>query len=145
MMELKEGMYVRTKDGAIAKAEQIIDDEIHFDIKPIFSDGECLGYRWFYVKDVIKTSHNIIDLIEDGDIAVIEYYVSKYRQRITRMFECSLYESKEEEFIIFENKHCDWWYDKNKKEWVQAKGYNPKIKSIITKEQFESMSYKVKE
>ena len=118
-MELKEGMYVRTKDGAIAKAEQIIDDEIHFDIKPIFSDGECLGYRWFYVKDVIKTSNNIIDLIEVGD-----YVNGKKVSEIDFMID--------NEKIIFAHDNKYHWFEED-------------IKSIVTKEQFESMSYKVKE
>lgn len=121
-MELKEGMYVRTKDGAIAKAEQIIDDEIHFDIKPIFSDGECLGYRWFYVKDVIKTSNNIIDLIEVGDY-VNGCYVDE---------------------IISDN---DSWDDRKHFHLLKFISYfsEEDIKSIVTKEQFESMQYKVGE
>ena len=119
-MKLKEGMYVRTKDGAIAKAEQIIDDEIHFDIKPIFSDGECLGYRWFYVKDVIKTSNNIIDLIEEGDYVNREYvYGTGYNTYDN--FGVKIEKDLRHSQVIKENE----------------------IKSIVTKEQFESISYKV--
>ena len=121
-MELKEGMYVRTKDGAIAKAEQIIDDEIHFDIKPIFSDGECLGYRWFYVKDVIKTSNNIIDLIEVGDYVNGKYvYGTGYNTYDD--FGVKTEEDLKHSQVIKEHE----------------------IKSIVTKEQFESMQYKVGE
>ena len=136
-MKLEVGMFVRTKYGDVFILDKIEDN--------------CLIPRYVYIpciiikEDVKKASHNITDLIEDDDIAIIEYYVSKYRQRINRRFECSLFKSKEDDFVIFENKHCDWWYDKNKKEWVMAKGYNPKIKSIVTKEQFERMSYKVVE
>lgn len=134
--KLEPNMYVRTKDGDMFILDKIEDNHLiprYVHIPYIITE-----------EDVLKTSHNIIDLIEDEDIAVIEYYVSKYRQRITRMFECSLFKSKEDEFVIFENKHCDWWYDKNKKEWTRAKGYNPKIKSIVTKEQLEAIQYVVK-
>ncbi len=89
--------------------------------------------------EIKKHSKNIIDLIEDEDIAIIKYYVPKYRQRITRIFECHLFE----DFVIFENMHCKWWYNKSKKQWEQAKGYNPKIKAIATHEQFNSIKYEV--
>ena len=145
-MKLEPEMYVRINNDirticlGIGKIKKIVDDTIYVEMR----DTLRLPVS-FEIKNIYKASHNIIDLIEDDDIAIIEYYVSKYRQRITRMFECRLFKSKEDDFVIFENKHCDWWYDKNKKEWVRAKGYNPKIKSIVTKEQFESMSYKVGE
>ena len=115
-MKLEVGMYVRTKDGAIAKVEQIIDNEIHFDIKPIFSDGECLGYRWFYVKDVIKSSYNIIDLIEIGDYVNGEKvaYINDKRELL---------------FCTMMKEHNSNWINEED------------IKSIVTKEQFESMKY----
>ena len=144
-MKLEVGMYVRTEDGRISKVTQIKRD-IELNLKFYCFEENIIhrNYEECELKRIIKkASNNIIDLIEDEDIAVIEYYVSKYRQRITRMFECSLFKSKEDEFVIFENKHCDWWYDKNKKEWARAKGYNPKIKSIVTKEQFSQIEYKV--
>ena len=121
-MKLKEGMYVRTKDGVIAKVEQIIDDEIHFDIKPIFSDGECLGYRWFYVRDVIKASNNIIDLIEVGDyVNGSEVVFKDFNNLNEECLECGI-----GDYIV-----CSY----------EAKD----IKSIVTKDQFESMQYKVGE
>ena len=116
-MELKPNMYVRTKDGAIAKAEQIIDNEIHFNIKPIFSDGECLGYNWFYIKDVVKASFDIIDLIEVGDYVngLKVYGITDYGLQVYMFGDCPE--------ILKENE----------------------IETIVTKEQFESMSYKVGE
>lgn len=113
-MKLEPNMYVRTKNGAIAKIEQIVDDEIHFNIKPIFSDGEEFGYNWLYIKDVIKASHNIIDLIEAGDIVVL---INGMRKE-----ELMLIKNLDKEIHIL-NTH--------------------KIVSIVTKEQFESMSYKI--
>lgn len=139
-MKLEVGMYCYNKTNRKLGIGKIIN----------FQRNNNVNIR--YKNDIelvsignVKASYNIIDLIEDDDIAIIEYYVSKYRQRINRRFECSLFKSKEDDFVIFENKHCDWWYDKNKKEWVMAKGYNPKIKSIVTKEQFSQMEYKAVE
>lgn len=138
-MNLEVGMYVRTQFGIDKVKDIILNGNLYEDSGLYLEKGKIILSKKA-IKE-LKVSYNIIDLIEDEDIAVIEYYVSKYRQRITRMFECSLFKSKEDEFVIFENKHCDWWYDKNKKEWEKSKGYNPKIKSIVTKEQFESIKY----
>ena len=148
-MELKEGMYVRTKKG-IAKITKFDDlDKVAWTDKKniyfgIYRPSGKINFELYDDGTVLNVSNEPIELIEDEDIAVIEYYVSKYRQRITRIFECSLFKNKESDFVIFENKHCNWWYDKAKKEWVNAKGYNPKIKSIVTKEQFEAIKYEIK-
>lgn len=67
-LELKENMYVRTKDGIIAKVDYIDDNTIFFDkdLYRTYSDGIN-----FLEKDnlerIVKASHNIIDLIEVGD------------------------------------------------------------------------------
>lgn len=119
-MKLEVGMCVRTKNGAITKIEQIVDDEIHFNIKPIFSDGEQFGYNWVYIKDVIKSSHNIIDLIEVGD------YVNGLL--VARI--CEDNETKKK-FINLYGSVSEWEEED--------------IKSIVTKEQFEQMQYKVGE
>ena len=65
-MELKEGMYARTEDGEILKIKHIEDvytsDGIY--IANVIYFGDC-----FHINsdEVIKASHNIIDLIEVGD------------------------------------------------------------------------------
>ena len=71
-MKLEIGLYFRTKGGAIGKIDSMTEDgedgtEIYFDTKPIFSDEEEIDGKWCYAEDIIKTSHNIIDLIEVGD------------------------------------------------------------------------------
>ena len=68
-------------------------------------------------KDKIKASHNIIDLIEVGD------YVNGYK--VTH---------RTKSLLGFEDGQDGDWYLSNEN-----------IKSIVTKEQFESMSYKVGE
>ena len=69
-MNLKVGLYFRTKGGIIGKIDSMSKDgsEIYFDTKPIFSDKEEVGSKWCYANDIKKASHNIIDLIEVEDV-----------------------------------------------------------------------------
>ena len=138
-MKLEEGMFVRDKDGTIAKIERIINNEIHFDIKPIFSDGECLGYNWFniYMKNVVKASYNIIDLIEVGDL--IEHENIGIKQ------------------IKDKDKYSQYiWYSKNHnpstcdiEDAISFEAFKSEFEvgniSIVTKEQFENMSYRIED
>lgn len=116
-MKLEVGIYVRSKNGAIAKIEQIVDNEIRFNIKPIFSDSEEFGYNWLYIKEVIKASHNIIDLIEVGD------YVNGYKV-------CKISKHKGVIELYIDN-------DGFSSIWAGE------IETIVTKEQFEARAYKV--
>lgn len=78
----------------------------------------CVGkYNWspIYESEVKKASHNIIDLIEVGD------YVNG-RKVIKNCLEDG------GNIILFENGFC---------------ATNKDIKSIVTKEEFESISYKM--
>ncbi len=110
-MELKKGMYARTEDGEILKIKHIEDvytsDGIY--IANVIYFGDC-----FHINsdEVIKASHNIIDLIEVGD------YVNGF----------------EVEFIDNENKNIICY---------TATFDEEDIKSIVTKEQFEAMEYKL--
>ena len=107
---MKVGDYVRTKDGKIEKYSGTNDSEIEN----------------FALNEIVKTSPNIIDLIEVGD------YVNGNR------------------VIEIDNKSKDIF---NKYLLVEETDYdnynisysNNDIKSIVTKECFESMEYKVKE
>ena len=107
MKELEVGMYVRTKDGKISK----IKDINNF----IYTDKQCYGKHY-----VIKSSHNPIDLIEEGD------YVNGLL--VIRILEDN--ETKEKYINLYGSVS----------EWEEED-----IKSIVTKEQFESMKYEVKE
>lgn len=121
--ELKKNMYVRTKNGLIAKyIGYRTDKDIKYN-KYLF-DGKIYWYyeyyndyvyeedfkKWFEER-VIKTSYNIIDLIEVGD------YVNGFPviHKENDILKCGLL--------------------------VQFK--ENEIKSIVTKEQFESMKYKL--
>ena len=60
-MKIEPNMYVRTKDGKIAKFIKY-DEE---DKEELITD--YYEYSTIWIKDVIEASHNIIDLIEVGD------------------------------------------------------------------------------
>ena len=133
--KLAVGMYVRTKKG-IAKiidyeAQKFLiklDKEIMYENLPEYYDYAIIG-------DVLKASHNIIDLIEVGDylngfkVSKIERYDTKTIIKIGN----STFNVLEGEEIYTPS------YDNNN-------GYEKleKLKSIVTKEMFENISYEVK-
>lgn len=135
-MELKEGMYVRIKNGRIAKylgkEEEYEYHEFDNDIIPHYEyHDECLWLEDFdewFKNDLLKSSYNIIDLIEVGDyvngskLLSIDYAYDR---------ECNC--DKTHFYYSFENDEND----------VNEYYENLKIKSIVTKEQFEQMEYKI--
>ena len=120
-MMINVGDYVRTKNGLIFKITGGNTDNWDFDISfgllEIFEENWLELYRYndngsfFNDKNIIKSSPNIIDLIEVGD------YVNG-----------RLVEWKSEDFVAFGR--LDYVYEED-------------IKSIVTKEQFKSMEYKI--
>ena len=123
MEEIKVGDYIRTKDGVIAKITDIIED-ISIDCDRDVFDLNYLAMMEipYCVKDeyIIKSSPNIIDLIEGGD------YVN------------GLKVDKIDENGIYNSNSYDGWL-------VNIASCNEDIKSIVTKEQFESMEYRIEE
>ena len=117
--EIKVNEYIRTKRGIIDKAVKILDDYIFLESKFFITE---YGESFTFIKktDVVKHSPNIIDLICEGD------YVNRYIVRRT-------YLDGETHYI------------KLGEQITGNRTYNDDIKSIVTKEQFESISYKVKE
>ena len=116
-MKLEEGMYVRTKDGDVFILDKIEDNH--------------LIPRYVYIPyiiieaDVKKTSHNIIDLIEVGD------YVNGYIV---------------DQIDDFSNSYKCVYVDRDNNMGFRNIDFKEEdIKTIVTKEQFESMSYKVGE
>lgn len=118
-MKLEVGMYVRTKRDGIGK---IISLNVGVE------DDECcfieLSKRRTGIKEhnILKASHNIIDLIEVGDY-VNGIEVTSVRKTVEGNILIGLEDMFG--FTKFDNEY--------------------EIKSIVTKEQFESMSYKVGE
>ena len=118
-MKLEVGMYVRTDKGRIGK---VITEEYEYrdsyNQKIEFKDEieDTFDMDW---EDILKASHNIIDLIEVGD------YVNG--REVVEIF----YNANDEVIGIDTRGSVD---------YVESQ-----IKSILTKEQFEDMSYKVGE
>lgn len=118
-MELEVGMYVRTRQG---KIDRLIGKEIATN-----KYGYCYDFYWYifentvcidcedYIKEGVEPSHNPIDLIEVGD------YVNESLIAMT---------------TVKIGGNCV----------IASNGLafnNDDIKSIVTKEQFESVSYKL--
>ena len=111
-MELEVGMYVRFNYHRVTVPIQISKiKEKHY---------EDIERYYYYLTDnglviseaqILKASHNIIDIIEVGD------YVNGYEV------------TSKDQFLGFGNH--DWYMT------------NDEIKSIVTREQFEAMEYKV--
>lgn len=122
-MKLEVGMYVRSKiNGTIGKITDIENIEVLNEKREVLIGGEKRyildnNYNRGFCEsenDSVIASHNIIDLIEVGD------YVNGYK--VKQDEEGKLYYHKIVGYDLLEK--CE-------------------IKSIVTKEQFESMSYKV--
>lgn len=121
---MKVGDYIRTKYGVIAKITDIIKDlSIDCDIDVYYEDNlkdkMPMMEIPYHLKDdyIIKSSARIIDLIQMGD------YVNK-----CRVIDFMLENGKIVGVIV----DADiWGFDADE------------IKSIVTKQQFESMEYNV--
>lgn len=127
-LELKENMYVRTKDGIIDKILKLNKSYV----KGVSQKDELYAYD---IDNIVKASYNIIDILEVGDY-VNGYYISKIweKDEITHYVNETPIKRKEREIVI------------------QAPSYggieilkNKNIKSVITHEQMEQMTYKVGE
>ncbi len=130
-MKLEVGMYARTKYGYIARIDKIYEDWIFFDNVITEEWGEksySLNNNQF--GEIVKASHNIIDLIEVGDIIKFK----ELRTHLTNESGTKFYDNyvvsifNEEELEVAKE---------------EIEGKHMKLLSIVTKEQFESMQYKV--
>lgn len=126
MGKIEKNMYVRTKDGVI--------DKLIIDYKGTCNNPNCnckhlsCVHNYYDEDDILKVSHNIIDLIEVGDILKIN----------NEKYEVIYDESYEKLGILIPDRkqlairHSALYY--------VFKKYNV---SIVTKEQFDSMKYEV--
>lgn len=129
-MELKEGMYVRFEQ-VLCKIDEIEDNYIHFDkefydhwAEPTMS----MHYDRFADDYKPRYSYNIIDLIEVGD------YVNG--KKVIKIVGKNIFGNKnvicsDDDLLKITDRVMRYIYT------------NDGIKSIVTKEQFESMEYKV--
>ena len=121
-MDLEENMYLRTFGGIIIKLEDL-EFDICFRIdmginKPFWRNGN-------FNNQIKKASHSLIDLIEVGD------YVNGYK--VTKV-------NKDRFFTNEQDYYAGGWGNK-----IYGKDFKTDIKSIVTKEQFKSIEYTVKE
>ena len=126
--KLAVGMYVRTDLGNIGK---IVEEYTYQNNKVpypepqewVLDTGFILNEAVMYKnEEIIKASHNIIDLIEVGD------YVNGYP-----LYEIIEYPDSTRAIVIAD--------DNKSIIWEESSQY---IKSIVTKEIFENISYEVK-
>ena len=126
-MKLEPNMYVRTKTG-IEQIYKIDNNKTKykylFKLKKQDGDG-CIDCGVLSSEDITKASHNIIDLIEVGD------YVNGYKV-------CDVDEFSERVNYIYIVDKFDRYEDEN-----TIILYEKNIKDVLTKEQYETMSYKV--
>ena len=127
-MELKVGMYVRTKNNGICKLyrefhEDSVDVGIGVfpEIDGFFIDKEEINY--IEKDNILKSNKNIIDLIEVGD------YVNGKLVYYDEELKC-LGQS-------FVDGDGNFYFESITKDWKN------KIKTVLTKEQYESNVYRI--
>ena len=137
-MKLEVGMYVRIKKGCICKILRetyskylLKNKEFCYEVdKPINANCEL------YKENISKASHNIIDLIEVGD------YVNGYLIDYINLT-CETPFLRSERPYRVDNTLYSTLKEKGRDYNQPLHFYNEDIKSIVTKEQFESMEYKI--
>lgn len=126
-MKLEVGMYVRTKNKTlmppqVAKIINITKDNGYKNQYYIEIDKNLIPSYEFHIyqEDIVKASYNMIDILEKGD------YVNSLI--VTKISEDN--ETKKK-YINLYGSLCEW--------------ENEDIKSVITKEQMEQISYRIEE
>ena len=133
-MEIEVGEYVRTKNGVIAKVENIetyYADKVYWFDKVIYRDYEDgIEHLYDYKLEeyILKRSKNIIELIEEGDFV--------NGKQIECILETSIkVKDVAERILCFET---DFPIEKGLRTY-----HNCDIKSIVTKEQFKNIEYRL--
>lgn len=125
--ELKEGLYIRTKDKNNSQyIRKIVDLPKDTRNGSIVVDKYIHNVKWVSKKNVLKTSENIIDLIEVGD------YVNGKKVVFIDEYDRVAVDENDIKTRDVEGRY----------EFLAIKKED--IKSIVTKEQFNSMKYEVK-
>ena len=133
-MKLEVGQFVRFKDKRgntyIRTIKEVCNEQPHKSWGAIIIDKNANNVPYVSLKNIIKASYNIIDILEVGD------YVNGSE---VLGFE-NEYIEEDDKYVPFgvitENCYLD-----NNKSWIIEK----EIKSVVTKEQMEQMAYKVVE
>ena len=137
-MKLEVGMYVRLVNDV--EDIVVINKIANVFETTILTENDGSIYQGEYTKEnVVKASYNIIDLIEEKDLLEIEYFSLRYEKRVTRLFEVTY---KEGRFINLDNAKCQFMLIDN--DWTDNdKELEPIIKSIVTKEMYSSVKYRL--
>jgi hypothetical protein len=126
-MKLEVGMYVRTDDGYMNKIKKVNQFNVLVYGRDLF--GEELNIPNNEIK---KASYNIIDILEVGDY-VNGYKVEKVNNNLS------------EHKGICNSLDTYLWGINDLDEFEKIVIFEIDIKSVVTKEQFEQMTYKVGE
>ena len=121
MDTLKPNMYVRTKDGKIFDC--YVSEQMG---KPIYYPKRSKTNGYIDWNEVYKKSENIIDILEVGDY-VNELPVEDYYTR---------YDEEKDDYIKIGIVTLEYY-------WKGTFTSVEDIKSIVTKEAFESMEYRL--
>lgn len=130
-LELKENMYIRTKDGYISQYK-------YYDTTNM---GKLLciplnNKTFANIEDIVKASYNIIDILEKGDyvngVEIIKIYEKGDSFEGNRNY-------------IFKEKTIEVANDNYETIPFEALFINKEIETIVTHEQMEQMAYKVGE
>lgn len=127
MNKLEVGMFIRTDDGKINKFKRYITDKKRV--------CETDMYARLAVDNIVKASFNIIDLIETGDYVNGSEVIKIYEKG--RKYENSTY--------VFKQKVVEVANDDYETIPTDCLFTNNEIESVVTKEQFESVSYRIGE
>lgn len=138
-MKLEVGMYVRTNKVGIKKIYKIDNNKTKYKylykLKNQDGDG-CIDLGVLCEDDIVKFSYNIIDILEKGDyvngVEITEIYEKGDSFRGNRNY-------------IFKEKIIEVANDNYETIPVEALFTNNGIETIVTKEQFENMEYRIGE
>lgn len=131
-MKMKIGDYVRTKRGEIGKIIDFINEPTDYYFNCYETTLKDFTNKYITEDSDIKSSSNIIDLIEEGDILKVNDFKDVYTIYEVEMFRNPY---TNEKYLGIRN-------DIGRK--PKRLGEIPLVNlSIITKEQFESMEYKL--
>lgn len=129
-LELRENMYIRNCYGRIAKIEYIEDNIAYCDNWLYQSYEDHITFINLNdeedINEITKASYNIIDILEVGD------YVNGQK----------VYYDKELDYLYVQSFDGDGNFYQTS---ITKKSFINNIKTIVTHEQMEQMSYKVKE
>lgn len=130
-MKLEPNMYVRTNKGEIAKI--VADNPYLVNIDKFKKDGITL--RTLRKIDIIKASHNIIDVLEVGDVVTFKNDEDVYKINCVPNEEstCDCF------YLVFDYATQYGLEDIE----VSKETMLNTLESVITREQFEQIAYKV--